>query len=115
MDFRTMLKKKKYAKNVADDDGPDWGNLKHVDRPEGEGEEADKKVLNDSKIHVLYKILKLFPSKIIFEFSFQNTDNEKKFYVGCCMARFKTSQDVAQGKYTRVFTNINKQLSFVYI
>ncbi len=39
-----MLKKKKYAKNVADDQGPDWGDLKHVDRPEGEAEEGAKSV-----------------------------------------------------------------------
>ena len=101
MDFRTMLKKKKYAKNVADDEGPDWGNLKHREGPEGEGEDADKKVLKNSKLYVDYKFQKYSRSQKYFEFSFQNTDNEKKFYVGCCMARFKTSQDVAQGKYIR--------------
>eukprot|EP00095_Tigriopus_kingsejongensis_P002143 maker-scaffold401_size182380-snap-gene-0.17 protein:Tk02143 transcript:maker-scaffold401_size182380-snap-gene-0.17-mRNA-1 annotation:"hypothetical protein WUBG_10498" len=31
MDFRAMLKKKKYAKWGNDEDDPDWGNLKHVD------------------------------------------------------------------------------------
>ena len=31
MDFRTMLKKKKYAKNVADNEDPDWGSLKKVE------------------------------------------------------------------------------------
>ena len=34
MDFRSMLKKKKYAKWGNDDDGPDWGDLKHHDQPE---------------------------------------------------------------------------------
>ena len=98
MDFRTMLKKKKYAKNVADDEGPDWGNLKHVDRPEGEAEEADKKVLKFSKSMLFTKLVKVFP--LIFNWiSLQNTDSEAKFCVGRCMARFKTSQDIAQGKY----------------
>ena len=37
MDFRSMLKKKKYAKWGNDDDGPDWGDLKHHDQePEPE-------------------------------------------------------------------------------
>ena len=40
-----MLKKKKYAKNVAEEDGPDWGGLKHVERPEGESEDGAKKVI----------------------------------------------------------------------
>ena len=39
-----MLKKKKYAKNVADDGGPDWGDLKHIEKPEGEPEEPPKEV-----------------------------------------------------------------------
>ena len=34
MDFRSMLKKKKYAKWGNDDGGPDWGDLKHHDKPE---------------------------------------------------------------------------------
>ena len=35
MDFRAMLKKKKYAKNQLDDQGPDWGELKpfEVEQP----------------------------------------------------------------------------------
>ena len=46
MDFRTMLKKKKYAKNVADNEDPDWGSLKKVDRPDGDSDDAEKKVNN---------------------------------------------------------------------
>ena len=34
MDFRSMLKKKKYAKWGNDDDGPDWGDLKHNEQEE---------------------------------------------------------------------------------
>ena len=41
MDFRSMLKKKKYAKWGNDDDGPDWGDLKHHDQePEPEIEKV---------------------------------------------------------------------------
>jgi hypothetical protein len=32
MDFRAMLKKKKYAKWAADDEQPDWGDLKEVEQ-----------------------------------------------------------------------------------
>lgn len=34
MDFRTMLKKKQYAKWAADEDEPDWGDLKHHEQEE---------------------------------------------------------------------------------
>jgi hypothetical protein len=34
MDFRAMLKKKKYAKWGNDDEGPDWGDLKHHEQEE---------------------------------------------------------------------------------
>ena len=41
MDFRSMLKKKKYAKWGNDDQGPDWGDLKHHDQePEPEIEKV---------------------------------------------------------------------------
>jgi hypothetical protein len=42
MDFRTMLKKKKYAKNVNDEGDPDWGKLKKVERPDGSDSDPDK-------------------------------------------------------------------------
>ncbi len=44
MDFRTMLKKKKYAKHQQDDGDPDWGKLKHREGPDGEDEDDDGKV-----------------------------------------------------------------------
>lgn len=54
MDFRTMLKKKKYAKHAADDQGPDWGDLKHVEREDGEGEPSPDKV-SIKRGHTLHK------------------------------------------------------------
>ena len=44
MDFRSMLKKKKYAKWGNDDQGPDWGDLKHHDKPEEPELKDDKPV-----------------------------------------------------------------------
>jgi hypothetical protein len=52
MDFRTMLKKKKYAKHAADDQNPDWGGLKHHDFPDGEGDDGDGKV-NKNRIYYI--------------------------------------------------------------
>ena len=39
-----MLKKKKYAKWGNDDQGPDWGDLKHHDKPEEPELKDDKPV-----------------------------------------------------------------------
>lgn len=33
MDFRAMLKKRKYAKWDKEKDDPDWGDLKEVEKP----------------------------------------------------------------------------------
>lgn len=33
MDFRAMLKKRKYAKWAKDDKDPDWGDLKETEKP----------------------------------------------------------------------------------
>ena len=41
MDFRTMLKKKKYAKHAVDESDPDWGKLKHREGAEGEEEDEE--------------------------------------------------------------------------
>jgi len=32
MDFRSMLQKKRYAKKLAKDAAPDWGDLKIIDK-----------------------------------------------------------------------------------
>ena len=54
MDFRTMLKKKKYAKNVADNEDPDWGSLKKVERDGPDSDEADKKVKKNLYVDIFY-------------------------------------------------------------
>ena len=48
MDFRSMLKKKKYAKWGNDDEGPDWGDLKHNEKEE---EPVLKKVKEVRNLH----------------------------------------------------------------
>ena len=56
MDFRSMLKKKKYAKWGNDDDGPDWGDLKHHDQePEPELKKV-KEVGGDSGVWEVIRI-----------------------------------------------------------
>ena len=56
MDFRSMLKKKKYAKWGNDDDGPDWGDLKHHDQePEPELKKV-KEVGGDSGVCEVIRI-----------------------------------------------------------
>ena len=39
-----MLKKKKYAKHMVEDQDPDWGSLKHVEKEEPEPEPVVKEV-----------------------------------------------------------------------
>ena len=46
-----MLKKKKYAKWGNDDEGPDWGDLKHNEKEE---EPVLKKVKEVSDLYCLY-------------------------------------------------------------
>ena len=41
-----MLKKKKYAKHMVEDQDPDWGSLKHVEKEEPEPEPVVKEVCN---------------------------------------------------------------------
>ena len=63
MDFRTMLKKKKYAKNVNDEGDPDWGKLKKVDRPDGSDSDPDKQVNNPLFLRhyfILYIIMYIY-------------------------------------------------------
>ena len=55
MDFRSMLKKKKYAKWGNDDDGPDWGDLKHNEQEE---EPVLKEVKKVGKIFLLPELIK---------------------------------------------------------
>ena len=56
-----MLKKKKYAKNVADNEDPDWGSLKKVERPDGDSDDADKKVnIHELGSYFILYLMKLY-------------------------------------------------------
>lgn len=52
MDFRAMLKKRKYAKWGQPKDDPDWGDLKEVDKPMP----ALKKVERVNKSHFIFTV-----------------------------------------------------------
>lgn len=112
MDFRTMLKKKKYAKNVQDDGGPDWGGLKHVDREEGEEEEGPKKV-NDFSFLILYQLYYICTKKYCIIDAFGTvsllTDCEEKFgshrKTGR-LARLKASKDIETGNFQLTFFHV---------
>ena len=52
-----MLKKKKYAKNVADNDDPDWGNLKKVEREGPDSDDTDKKVKKNLLIQIVIHLI----------------------------------------------------------
>ena len=64
MDFRSMLKKKKYAKWANGDDGPDWGDLKHNEK---EAEIALKKVkeVGNFFLSILGSLVQEMPVKSI--------------------------------------------------
>ena len=87
-----MLKKKKYAKHVADDEGPDWGGLKHVERPEGESDDSGKAV-----IIVPALTLYIHLTNVQFGLALISllTDHEEKFICITikCVAKLKVSQD----------------------
>lgn len=59
MDFRSMLKKKKYAKWGNDDEGPDWGDLKHHDKPEEPELKKVKEVRNNVVLVLLLIVIPL--------------------------------------------------------
>ena len=69
MDFRTMLKKKKYAKNVNDEGDPDWGKLKKVPGEGGSDSDPDKQVNNPLFLR-LYLIFNIILYIIIFVVNF---------------------------------------------
>lgn len=55
MDFRAMLKKRKYAKWGKDKDDPDWGDLKETEKP----------VPALKKVERVSDVLKMYPYNIL--------------------------------------------------
>lgn len=64
MDFRAMLKKRKYAKWGKDKDDPDWGDLKETEKPVP----ALKKVERVSDILESYPYNVLYCPKVVETF-----------------------------------------------
>lgn len=53
MDFRSMLKKRKYAKWAKEKEDPDWGDLKEVEKPTTTLKKVEK--VSHDFIHFPYK------------------------------------------------------------
>lgn len=58
MDFRSMLKKRKYAKWGEKKEDPDWGDLKEVEKPAPQLKKVEKVGSKVEFINV-YKIISL--------------------------------------------------------
>ena len=69
MDFRAMLKKRKYAKWGGDNNDPNWGDLKEVKTPEPP---ALKKV---ERVSFLFVTKKFYPKTLFIYFCF-STDED---------------------------------------
>lgn len=72
MDFRAMLKKRKYAKWGKDKDDPEWGDLKETEIPVPALKKVEKVLSQHSQnlksnIVVIILILILIETRIIFE------------------------------------------------
>jgi hypothetical protein len=52
MDFRAMLKKRKYAKWKGDDNDPNWGDLKEVEKPPIPALKKTERVSSMSKMNL---------------------------------------------------------------
>ncbi len=92
MDFRAMLKKRKYAKWKGDDKDPDWGDLKEVEKPPMA---TLKKVERVSiRLYVVYNIIRLKLHKLsqniilvmkIFEKKKSNPISDCTRIANCCL------------------------------
>lgn len=54
MDFRAMLKKRKYAKWAKDDKDPDWGDLKETEKPVPALKKVEKVSIIIIRVETLY-------------------------------------------------------------
>merc|ERR1719394_1841900 len=95
MDFRSMLKKKKYAKWGNDDEGPDWGDLKHHDKPEEPVLKEEKPKMDEWVIPLKDKTIKeLEDKKVVFQCTFSKPDVKAKWcYKG---------EEIFQGKRYKI-------------
>lgn len=66
MDFRAMLKKRKYAKWGPDKDDPDWGDLKETEKPLPALKKVEKVRLTYLLFSVRYNYSYTFCNLLIF-------------------------------------------------
>lgn len=59
MDFRAMLRKRKYAKWGMDKEDPDWGDLKEVEKPTPQLKKVEK-------VRILFVFFDLIETNGIF-------------------------------------------------
>lgn len=59
MDFRAMLKKRKYAKWGEKKEDPDWGDLKEVDKPMPPLKKVEKVYIPNYKVLIKKTSIKL--------------------------------------------------------
>lgn len=57
MDFRAMLKKRKYAKWKGDENDPNWGDLKEVEKPPVPSLKKVERVSFTSKNHFIFEFI----------------------------------------------------------
>merc|ERR1711915_816830 len=80
MDFRSMLKKKKYAKWGNDDEGPDWGDLKHNEKEEEPVLKKVKEKPDEWVIPLKDKTVKeLEDKKVVFQCTFSKANQKAKW------------------------------------
>merc|ERR1712106_1295516 len=80
MDFRSMLKKKKYAKWGNDDEGPDWGDLKHNEKEEEPVLKKVKEKPDEWVVPLKDKTIKeLEDKKVVFQCTFSKAEQKAKW------------------------------------
>ncbi|XP_058467261.1 twitchin isoform X5 [Malaya genurostris] len=107
MDFRAMLKKRKYAKWGKEEKDPDWGDLKEVEKPKPQLKKVEKKQDTFSKPLVDITCKEGKDKKVTFEANFTKPNAKAKWmlrkdeiFTGS-KYKFKAEGDL----YTCVITN----------
>ncbi|XP_049301025.1 twitchin isoform X6 [Anopheles funestus] len=79
MDFRAMLKKRKYAKWGKEEKDPDWGDLKEVEKPKPQLKKVERKQDTFSKPLVDITCKEGKEKKVVFEATFTKPNAKAKW------------------------------------
>uniref|UniRef100_A0ABK8F4T1 Twitchin n=1 Tax=Anopheles gambiae TaxID=7165 RepID=A0ABK8F4T1_ANOGA len=79
MDFRAMLKKRKYAKWGNQEKDPDWGDLKEVEKPKPQLKKVERKQDTFSKPLVDITCKEGKDKKVVFEATFTKPNSKAKW------------------------------------